>query len=215
MTARPPIIFDLDGTLIDSRPEIAATYQRVCEAIPPAQPPALETLNYGATLPSILSAIYGNDGEKIAAARERFVAIYDQSDYKDTLLYPQVMRVLDALHTAGFPMHIATNKRLTPTKKILAAKGILKYFQGIISSDVDGAALISKTQMVQRLCQQYAIGSGYMVGDADTDIEAGHLCGLFPVAVLYGYEKKEKLLEKNPKFVIHQFSDLHTLLLSE
>lgn len=215
MSGKTHIIFDLDGTLIDSRPEIQATYRRVFAQIPPVRPVDLDTINYGLTLAAILDQMYGPDADKIAAARAAFVEIYDKSDYHDTELYLGVAELLPLLKERGYVLHIATNKRLVSTKRILQIKKLDHLFTGVITSDSGKGGVVSKADMVAQLCATYAIQNGYMVGDADTDIEAGRLSGLDTVAALYGYEKKEILSEKNPKFVIHQFTELSTIFLSQ
>lgn len=206
------IIFDLDGTLIDSRPEIESTYKKVCSEVIPEQPVNFDAINYGQTLPAILNFIYGEAQEKIAEAKNKFTELYDDSTFVNTTLYNGVGAVIAELHHSGYVMHIATNKRLTPTLKILKVKGLFPYFTGIITSDKIQGQIISKQQMVNTLCREFEIKKGYMVGDGDQDIEAGNLCGLLSVAAVYGYEKKEVLLKKNPKFVINQFTELTTVL---
>lgn len=209
---RNHIIFDLDGTLIDSRPEIKSTYEKVCTEIVPAAAVNFDEINYGQTLPSILQFIYGDDEEKIKLARQKFIELYDNSGFEDTVLYASVKETLVKLHEDNYCMYVATNKRLTPTVKILAAKKISPYFKGIITSDKLDGQIISKQEMVNDLCNRFGIKKGYMVGDGDQDIDAGHLNNLLTVAALYGYEKKEILFKKNPKFVINQFIELTTIL---
>jgi len=206
------IIFDLDGTLIDSRPEIKSAYEKVCKKIVPGRLVDFNEINYGQTLPSILKYIYDGDEEKMKLARKEFIELYDNSGFEDTVLYPSVEETLLKLHEANYSMHIATNKRLVPTLKIVTAKKIFPYFKGIITSDKTEGRIMSKQEMVNNLCVDFGIEKGYMVGDGDQDMEAGHLNNLSTVAALYGYEKKEILLKKNPKFVINQFIELTTIL---
>lgn len=207
------VIFDLDGTLIDSRPEIELTYRKVVREIVPAQPVDFDQINYGQTLPAILQFIYGEDTEKIRSGRQRFIELYDNSLFEDTHLYDGVEETLKQLKAAGFLLHIATNKRIASTLKILEAKHLSSYFTGIITSDKTEGKVISKQDMVTQLCDNFKIMNGYMIGDGDQDIEAGKLNGLITVAALYGYEKKEILFEKKPIFVINQFKELTTILL--
>jgi phosphoglycolate phosphatase len=108
------IIFDLDGTLIDSRQEIINTYKKVIAEIEPENEVDFDSINYGATLPSILKAIYGANRDAILKATLKFSEIYDRSLFEETLLYPSVNDVIEKLFHKKNILHIATNKRLTP-----------------------------------------------------------------------------------------------------
>jgi len=116
------IIFDLDGTLIDSKNEILKTYRLVFNEVPPATMPDLEKLNYGLTIFDLLKGIYVEDDDKIVKAKTLFSSVYDHSDFAETNLYEGVYETLSALKHEGYEMHIATNKRYVPTTRILEAK---------------------------------------------------------------------------------------------
>ena len=91
------IIFDLDGTLIDSKNEIFKTYKTVFEQIPPAKMPEIEELDYGQTINDVLKSVYGDDMVRIGEAKQLFVSIYDRSDFADTQLYEGVYETLNEL----------------------------------------------------------------------------------------------------------------------
>jgi phosphoglycolate phosphatase len=206
------IIFDLDGTLIDSKHEITETYRKVVGYIPPDSPIVFEAINFGATLHSVLQGIYNDNTDMISKAKLMFSEIYDTSSYKNTLLYPDVAEVLDYLCRTGYSLYIATNKRLKPTIRILEKKSISPYFKQVKASDMVSGILISKEQMVKDICEENTIGSGYIAGDSLQDIEAGQALGLETIAVTYGYEKKDNLIKKNPTFVIHTLTELYNIL---
>ena len=125
------IIFDLDGTLIDSREEIIKTYSKVFLEIPPLKEVDYNSINYGDTLLSILGKIYENDTVLISKAKVKFAEFYDNSSFADTVLYPSVFDLLKKLHHNNFKLHIATNKRLIPTVNILKIKMMDVFFTSI------------------------------------------------------------------------------------
>src|ERR1039457_4331169 len=107
------IIFDLDGTIIDSKNEILKTYSIVFNTIAPKIFPDLELLNYGLTLNDLLKSVYGSDEQdKIIQAKQLFASVYDNSDYRETHLYEGVNETLHELKQRGYELYIATNKRL-------------------------------------------------------------------------------------------------------
>ncbi len=213
MDQKQHIIFDLDGTLIDSKPEIISTYKKVFEQIVPPNEIEYEEINYGNTLAAILNKVYNQNSELVEKAKLLFSEIYDHSNYSNTMLYPDVYELLNQFHLNGFILHIATNKRLNPTLNILRSKGIFSLFTSIVTSDFIKDKPMSKTEMVELICQQQVVSKGFMVGDSLQDIQAGFDANLETIAVLYGYEKKEELLRNNPKFVINQFKELNTIIL--
>lgn len=209
------IIFDLDGTLIDSREEIIKTYSKVFLEIPPLKDVDYNSINYGDTLLSILGKIYDNDTVLISKAKVKFADFYDNSPFVDTVLYPSVFDLLKKLHQNNFILHIATNKRLIPTANILKIKKMDVFFTSIKSSDLSNSGITSKQEMVNQICEEFNVKNGYMIGDSCQDIEAGNNCNLNTIAALYGYDKKDNLLKNNPKFVINNFTELNTILLKE
>ena len=206
------IIFDLDGTLIDSKPEMVDTYRQVFLKIPTPSPVDFDSINFGATLPAILEKVYENNSLLMTEARKEFIEIYDQSSYQNTLLYPSVKDVLNFLYKHSFKLHIATNKRLKPTLNILSKKEISSYFTNIKGSDMADGKLVSKQEMVKQICAENNIITGYMIGDSAQDIEAGKASNLATIAVTYGYEKKEHLVKKNPTFVLDNLSELYNIV---
>lgn len=206
------IIFDLDGTLIDSKPEMVDTYRQVFLKIPTPSPVDFESINFGSTLPAILEKVYENNSLLMAEARKEFIEIYDQSSYQNTLLYTSVKDVLNFLYKHNFKLHIATNKRLKPTLSILSKKEISSYFTSIKGSDMGDGKLLSKEEMVKQICIENNIITGFMVGDSIQDIEASKASNLATVAVTYGYEKKEHLVKKKPTFVIDNLLELYNIL---
>ena len=207
------IIFDLDGTIIDSRNEIFKTYQVVFNSIPPAKIPDVDGLNYSLTINDLLLTVYGTDADKATKAKQLFVSIYDKSQYSETLLYPDAAELLDALKQAGYELYIATNKRLLPTERILEAKKIRHLFSDIMANDMQPGITLTKRQMISGLMQRHSFSDGYMVGDSVADVEAGKAENLVTIAVIYGYERPELLTALNPAYSADSFQNLYKFVI--
>lgn len=202
------IIFDFDGTLVDSKEEILDTYKRLCEKLPPPEKLDLDTISLTGTMQATLEIIYKNNVSDIEKAKKIYAELYDNSTFEKTLLYPHVFETLKQLYEAKYTLHIATNKRLVPTLNILNRKRLSGFFSSVKASDQIAGKTTSKEYMVREICIENNLKSGFMVGDSQKDIEAGKVFGLATVAVTYGYEKQEDLMKKNPTFVIHLISEL-------
>jgi len=143
------IIFDLDGTLVDSSIGILASLEnafRLAE-VDPVQPlhasligpPLRETVTLLAPRQSISKV------DQIIAA---FKSIYDSSGYLATKAYPDVSIMLSTLKSSGFRLHIATNKRATPTHLILSSLGWNDFFESVYSPDSVLPATASKAELI-------------------------------------------------------------------
>ncbi len=204
------IIFDLDGTIIDSKKEILKTYQVVFERIPPKVPPKTEELNYGLNINDVLRGVYGDDD--IMPAKKMFASIYDTSSYEETDLYDGVYETLAFLKEQGHKLYIATNKRYTPTLRILEAKNIRQFFSEIVGYEMTPGILMTKREMVAELKRLGSFSEGFMIGDSIGDIMAGKDEHLTTIAVTYGYESESVLAEKKPDHLIDRFHNLSTFV---
>lgn len=184
------VLFDLDGTLIDSAPAILASYRDAfaaagVEAVMSIDaaivgPPLLETLQMvaGTTDPGVI--------DRLAAG---FKASYDSTGYRQTVAYAGVGDMLQRLADAGCSMSIATNKRLLPTRLILDHLGWSGHFAAVYALDLFEPRLPHKAAMIARLMQDRGITREHAVyvGDRSEDGESADANGLPFIAATWGY----------------------------
>lgn len=184
------VLFDLDGTLIDSAPAILASYRDAfaaagVEAVMSIDagivgPPLLETLQVvaGTTDPGVI--------DRLAAG---FKASYDSTGYRQTAAYAGVGDMLQRLADAGCSMSIATNKRLLPTRLILDHLGWSGHFAAVYALDLFEPRLPHKAAMIARLMQDRGIAREHAVyvGDRSEDGESADANGLPFIAATWGY----------------------------
>lgn len=190
MTANTHILFDLDGTLIDSAPAILASFRDAFAqaGIGPVCP--IDDSVIGPPLTETLQLLAGTDDAMLMTQlTENFKASYDTDGYKATQAYVGVGELLAALSGAGLSLSIATNKRIYPTRLILEHLGWADYFSHVYALDLFTPALPNKAAMIHRLLTDQNIpqDKAVYVGDRSEDGESADANHLRFIAVTWGY----------------------------
>ncbi|WP_417511933.1 HAD hydrolase-like protein [Methylophaga sp.] len=184
------IIFDLDGTLIDSSASIlSATEQafRHCKYSP--QVPFTEEL-IGPPLMKMLQTVAGTDDQNILEnLAQTFKYCYDSEGYKKTSVFEGIDELLSELKADGHRLFIATNKRLIPTQKIISYLGWENYFEGIYALDTCPYAT-TKTQMLTYILDKHQLNfeESLYIGDTVPDRIAATDNAMPFLMVSWGYE---------------------------
>lgn len=191
------VVFDLDGTLVDSAPDIAVAINAAFEplGVPTFSLPAVRTMiGGGATVAVRRAAIQaGVDLTPAveAAALERFFAALGEASKAGRGLYPGAQDLLEHLASAGVPLAICTNKAEPITHVALEALGIARYFGAVVGATdalpkkPDPAMLHAALSGVGRTAD-----GALMIGDTHADIDAAKAAGCRSIAVTFGYSRK-------------------------
>ena len=184
------ILFDLDGTLIDSAPAILASYREAFARCDVAPARTIDESIVGPPLIETLQLITGShDKALIERLADGFKASYDSEGYKQTAAYAGIGEMLQALRQAGLRLSIATNKRILPTRLILDHLGWLGHFEHLYALDLFEPRLPHKAAMISRLMADHELpkeGSIY-IGDRSEDGESADANGLPFIAATWGY----------------------------
>lgn len=184
------VIFDLDGTLIDSAPAILESFRTVFAETGRVPVRPIDASIIGPPLLETLALISGSqDPALLRDLATRFAASYDTAGLLSTTAYAGVDEALRQVHRAGMTLHIATNKRIFPTRRILAHLGWEALFEHVYALDLFEPRLPDKTTMIGRLLSDQAISrdAAIYVGDREEDglaAEGNHLPFL---AATWGY----------------------------
>ncbi|WP_439859936.1 phosphoglycolate phosphatase [Pseudomonas sp. MBLB4136] len=211
------VMFDLDGTLVDSVPDLAAAVDKVLLALGRA-PAGIERVRdwvgNGArvlvrrALAGGLEHAHVEDAEADQALRV-FMEAYAES-HALTQVYPGVAATLDWLRKQDVPMAIVTNKPERFVAPLLDEKGLGRYFRWIVGGDTlpqqkpDPAALLHVLRMAR-----VEAGQALFIGDSRNDVQAARAAGVPCVALSYGYNHGRPIAEEGPALVL---DDLRQLL---
>jgi phosphoglycolate phosphatase len=204
------ILFDLDGTLIDSAPGIEDSFNIAYQKVYHKTCSQKIRKLIGPPIDKVLYLINGETNvEIINHFVEEFKQYYDKDGYKNTKLYDNVESVLDNLFEKKLNLYIVTNKRTKPTKLILDYLSIGKYFNGIYCPDILEQKFKNKTELISYLLKihSFQLYETIMIGDTMHDGKAANENKLDFVFVEYGYGKHE-----NCKYKLNNIKQLINIL---
>lgn len=194
MTRRPGrhiLVFDLDGTLIDSAPDIAAAVNALLAELDlPAVDVALIRRMIGDGAPMLLERALRHVGatHKAAELMPRFSVHYGENVVGLTTLYPDVAETLTALREAGCRLGVCTNKPIAPTRSVLAAFGLDALIEAVVGGD---SMPQRKPEPEPLLAVIQALGgmpdSAVMIGDSAVDIACAEAAGVPAIIIPSGY----------------------------
>ncbi len=210
------VIFDLDGTLSDSRPGIYNAYYYTFEKLGLSNPgnEALKTL-IGPPLQKGFSDIFKLQGAENEKAVEVFREYYSSKGLFENTLYGGIKELLEELNREGVLLYVATAKYQVFANQVLEHFGISRYFLEISGADYQGNHA-SKVDLVAGILRRNGIhdpDSVVVIGDTRYDIEAAAELEIDSIGVTYGFTTETEITTYNPDYIASQVSDLYPLLL--
>lgn len=212
------VIFDLDGTLTDSKPGIVRSVRHALTRLG-IEPPDLDALApfVGPPLSDSFRLRYGLDDEGVRRALDYYREYFDERGMYENAVYPGIPELLDALRAAGTRLLVATSKPTFVAVPVLEHFGLLSRFEHVSGgeSDLSGA---EKNEVIARALKELADvprDAIVMVGDREHDVFGARANDLPCVAVTYGYAPPGELDLAQPAARAASVADLRRLLLGE
>jgi phosphoglycolate phosphatase len=188
------IVFDLDGTLVDSAPEIATALNSAMAGIgqPPFPLTEVQTFIGGGAAVALKRALAVRgtsiDDAEFDAMMVSFYRVYAEVSEAGNGLYPGVMETLAELSRRGMPLGLCTNKAAPITAIALRALGIASFFTAVIGARDDLPRKPAPDMLLAALAKLGARpAEALVVGDSRSDIGAARAAGCPVIAVSYGY----------------------------
>ena len=209
------VIFDLDGTLLDTLDDLSDAGNRALAAHGfPTHPPEAYRYFVGDGMRSLCQRILGNHAtpDNIEKVQQAFAADYAQNSAVKTAPYDGIPALLGALKTRGLPLAVLSNKPDSMTCQVIE-----RYFPGVFTiargqqegiprkPAPDGALAIIKQLKLPESQILY-------IGDSGVDMQTAQNAGLFAVGVLWGFRTAEELLKQGADALVMTPGEILKLL---
>lgn len=212
------IAFDLDGTLLDSVPDLAVAADQTVQALGFSSVAEEQVRDYvgngadlliGRALSQSMQVSAELSPELLKRARVMFDDNYGKTGHKNSHLYPNVRDTLNALHQAGYVLAVVTNKPSQFVPDILSQHEIDGFFSDVLGGD----AFTEKKpnpMPLNYLLEKHQVSPEQMlmVGDSKNDILAAKNAGCASFGLTYGYNHGEPIEQSQPTYVADNVSEL-------
>lgn len=210
------VIFDFDGTLVDSAPGIHATANAMAKLY--GEPPVSMkkvTREVGTGLDNFIAGIFPAQTKKYSMKSmiKTYRRIYDNKFMTGLIIFPEVKETLDYLHKKGIKLAVVSNKLKRYVVDINRRVGIQKYFDVVLGS-ADVKRKKPDPYPINLLVKKYGVSRDetMLVGDSKYDMEAGHRAGVHKFFLTYGYAVKKEVEKFRPDSVSGRFGDIKKLV---
>ncbi|MDO5054369.1 MAG: phosphoglycolate phosphatase [Pasteurella oralis] len=223
MTQFKLIGFDLDGTLVNSLPDLALSVNSALAEFDLPQAPEALVLTWignGADVLIARALTWTTEqggkvltDEQIRELKRRFGFYYGENLCNLSRLYPNVKATLEQLKAQGYTLAVVTNKPTKHVQPVLAAFGIDHLFSELLGGQ-SLPAIKPHPAPLYYLCGKFGLYPKQVlfVGDSKNDILAAHAAGCPVVGLTYGYNYNIPIEQANPDWVFDDFADILTIL---
>ncbi|MDC2890905.1 phosphoglycolate phosphatase [Psychrosphaera algicola] len=217
-TNKEVLIFDLDGTLIDSVPDLALSINQM-----------LKALNMSAFSTEVIRSWVGNGAEVltkralsgnieinpeldpsfVTKALTIFLDFYEKNVCVDTSVYPHVKATLESLYSSGYRLMIVTNKPEQFVRPILEKLGLNNLFEIVVGGDSLPKRKPDPMQL-EYVCDKLSVAPSkcLMIGDSKNDIFAATAANMESIGLTYGYNHGEDINTHGASLVLESFADI-------
>ena len=217
------IVFDLDGTLIDSAPDLVKAVNYALTKLDKpthSQVTIQQWIGNGADVlvkRALLNNWHvGEIPDDFEDAFELFKTYYAEHDWVHSRLYDGVLETLQTLKNDGFKLACITNKTARFTNPLMETAGLAPYFDFIASGDTfvemkpEPLPLLETAKLFNVVPE-----NAWMIGDSINDISAGKRAGFKTIAVSYGYAGQHSMAELNADYTVNAILEIVDLIKNE
>lgn len=209
------LIWDLDGTLVNSGPEILTTIQKSLEKISLSLKDSRAPLRIGPPLETMLRTSFCEDvlsDDGINMVIREFRKIYDSSDFKETVPFDGIDEMI---HSTDYVHHIITNKPAYATRRIIVMKGWEGRFVEVLTPDmfsIEWRRELTKPELFKTFRSMYPDIKIVGIGDMAKDAECAKSIGIPAIGVLWGTGTKDELQNADCDGIVANTVELREIL---
>jgi phosphoglycolate phosphatase len=185
---RPALIFDLDGTLTDSKPGIVACLRKVLDAHGMTVEGSLERFVGPPVEEWVAELTPGGTQQTRTELAQEYRACYGREGWNKNSVYAGVQQMLTALESEGFPLYVCTSKHHHFAVRILDLFELSGFFRAVYGDKAEFLSH-SKADLLARLMRDCGLqaATSWMIGDRSYDIQAAQANGVGSIAAAWGY----------------------------
>ncbi len=207
------LLFDLDGTLVDSVPDLAAAlnHMRTTLNLSTVSTDVVKNI-VGKGFPNTVRAILALDlpAQEVEALHDKALKLtldaYSECHGLSTLIYPGVIETLELLQKQDYKMAVVTNKEEAHAIALLEKINLSQYFEYIIGGDSTAHYKPHPDSIFKALSELNSTSEeAIMIGDSETDIKAAQAAKIPVIAVTYGYNHGTPIQDFKPNALIDDF----------
>lgn len=210
------VLFDLDGTLVDSGIGVTNSVAYALDKFGITPPPRQELFKFiGPPLTQSFREFCGFDGEKNTLAIKYYREYYSQKGILECTMYEGVLDLMKSLKQKGYKLGLATSKPEIYATQVVANKGILPYIDYVGAATTDEKTRATKEAVVEYvlgLCEEKDRRKILMVGDRHFDVNGAKAYGLDSAGVTFGYGSREELSKAGADYIVDSIFELDNIL---
>jgi phosphoglycolate phosphatase len=209
------LIFDLDGTLVDTNADLAAAtnYMRASFSLPPLTIEQVRSyIGEGARV-LVQRALGATNDDLVTEGFAHFMKYYQAHLLDQTVVYAGIDALLTEMQTRGVYLSVLTNKPELPSRTILSGLGLLAHFRAVVGGDT--LPVRKPHPLGVRHLQEVSgipLSQTLLIGDSSIDIETGRAAGIMTCGVTWGFGTAG-LIASTPQFLIDSPAQLQALIL--
>ncbi len=211
------LVFDLDGTLVDSSRDLAAAVNNLLgeEGLAPLALPQVLTMIGDGAASLVARAFARYDRDAPTDGLERYRAHYRRNCLDRTWMYPGIRQLLECLgdRRPRPAMAVATNKPQEFAERLVESLGLAPFFDAVVGPEVVTRRKPAPDHVLETLERLgHEPCDAVMIGDSHTDILSGKRAGAVSIAVLWGVRSRDQLEELEPDYFVASVGELSELL---